>query len=362
MRALEGFRDRSIVKGLARRIAKNALQESRYTFMEVCGTHTQAIGRWGLRDLLPQNIRLVSGPGCPVCVTPGEYIDNACGLAVRHSAIVATFGDLIRVPGVETSLEQARAAGADIRMLYCAFDALALAQSSDRDVVFLAVGFETTIAGIAATIRAASEQGVRNLFFYLSLKLVPPALAALLGDPEVALDGFLLPGHVSVIIGPEGYRDVLTRYGVPGAIVGFEPVDILRGVETLVNATNDHRPVVENLYPRAVKDGGNPKALAMFAELFNPVEAVWRGIGALPASGYALKEPYAHLDAAQHFGLAPLTDRTDPGCACGDVLRGVILPSDCPLFAGACSPEHPVGPCMVSSEGSCAAFHKYRVE
>ena len=362
MRALEGFQDESIVKGLTGRIARITRAECRYTFMEVCGTHTQAIGRWGLRDLLPENIRLVSGPGCPVCVTPGEYIDNACALARRHGVIIATFGDLVRVPGLETSLEEARADGADVRTLYSPFDVLALAGSADREVVFLAIGFETTIAGIAATIRAAAQKGVRNLFFYLSLRLVPPALAALLADPEVALDGFLLPGHVSVIIGPEGYHDVLTRYGVPGAIVGFEPVDILRGVEALVNATNERRPVIENLYPRAVKDGGNPAALAMFAELFDPADAVWRGIGTIPASGYALKEPYAHLDASRHFDLAPLTDRTNPGCACGDVLRGVILPCDCALFGKTCTPSHPVGPCMVSAEGSCAAFHKYRAQ
>jgi len=362
MRALEDFQDESIVKDLADRIAKSARAGSGYTFMEVCGTHTEAIGRWGLRGLLPENIRLVSGPGCPVCVTPGEYIDNACALALERGVIVATFGDLVRVPGLETSLEEARAAGGDIRTLYSAFDALALAESADRDVVFLAIGFETTIAGIAATIRATAEKGVRNLFFYLSLMLVPPALAALLADPEVALDGFLLPGHVSVIIGPEGYRDVLGQYGVPGAIVGFEPVDILRGVEALVGAVNEGRAVIDNLYPRAVKEQGNPAALAMFEKLFNPVDTVWRGIGTIPESGYALKEAYAQLDAGRHFGLAPLSDRTNPGCACGDVLRGVILPSDCSLFGEACTPGHPVGPCMVSSEGSCAAFYKYRIE
>ncbi len=360
MEMLQPFEDGALAKGLADHIARVVRKDTTYTFMEVCGTHTQAIGRWGLRALLPGNVRLVSGPGCPVCVTPGEYIDNACALALEHGAVIATFGDLVRVPGLRTSLEEAAGAGADVRTLYSAFDAIELAGTVDGEVVFLAVGFETTIAGIAATIKTAHEKGLANLSFYLSLRLIPPALEALLADEEVALDGFLLPGHVSVIIGPEAYAAVIEKHRTRGAIVGFEPVDILRGLDALVEAKNEDRVKVLNLYPRAVKAGGNPTALKLFAELFETRDAIWRGIGTIPDSGYALKGEYERLDTATRFQLAPLSGKTNPGCVCGNVLRGVISPQECALFGKACTPTHPVGPCMVSAEGTCAAHYNYR--
>ena len=358
MRILEPFADKALVQALAGRIAELSRAREQYVFMEVCGTHTQAIGQWGLRDLLPDNIRLVSGPGCPVCVTPGEYIDNACRLALEQDVTIATFGDLIRVPGNETSLEEARGRGAQVHTLYSPCDVLDLARRTERDVVFLAVGFETTIAAIAATIRMAERSGPANLSFYLSLRLVPPALKALIEDPEVRLDGLLLPGHVSVIIGTAPYA-VLARCGMPGVIVGFEPVHILSGIRALLEETNAGGAALRNQYAQVVKDEGNPQAQRLFAELFEPEDAVWRGLGVIKDSGYALKEQYAALDAARRYGSPPLSARLAPGCRCGDVLKGVLLPPECPLFGKGCTPASPVGPCMVSAEGSCSAHYKY---
>ncbi len=359
MRIDADFAEPDLVRGLAKRIASLSSRTGPRTLMEVCGTHTQAIGRWGLRSLLPESVRLVSGPGCPVCVTPGGYIDQACGLAAENGVTLATFGDLVRVPGNEHSLEEVRSAGADVRIVYSPADAIALAKElAPREVVFLAVGFETTIAGIAAAIKSAHLADLENLSFFCSLRLVPPALQALLADPEVAIDGFLLPGHVSVITGLAAYS-CLEEAGVPGAVAGFEPVDILQGVAMLLEMLAADAPAVRNLYGRAVRPDGNPMARTLIGELFEPAEAVWRGIGSLPDSGLRLQPTYAHLDAARRHGLSPLEDRMPAGCACGRVLRGAILPRACPLFGKACTPDHPVGPCMVSGEGSCAAHYRY---
>jgi len=353
------FRDPTLVRELAGRIRAAASHRETYTFMEVCGTHTQAIARWGLRELLPDHVRLVSGPGCPVCVTPGGYIDQAARLAMDGDAVVATFGDLLRVPGDTTSLEAARTAGGDVRVVYAPTEALALARKLDREVVFLAIGFETTAAGNAAAVRAAREANLTGLSFYAAMRRVPPVLDALVRDPQVRLDGFLLPGHVSAVLGRGPYR-FLEERGVPGVIVGFEPVDILRGVEALLGAVNRGAADVENLYPRAVPEAGNPQALALFDRVFTAEDAVWRGIGEIPGSGYGLAQDWRDLDAAARFGLGPLQARMPAGCQCAPVLKGMILPQECPLFATACTPEHPVGPCMVSREGSCAAHYRYR--
>jgi len=359
MRILEPFADRDVVQALTARIAELAATVGHATFMEVCGSHTQAIGRWGIRGLLPGSVRLVSGPGCPVCVTPGDYIDNACRLALDHGVTIATFGDMIRVPGIATSLEEARSLGARIQPVYSPMDALALARRSDGDVVFLAVGFETTIATLAATIRATDAQGIGNLTFYCSMRLVPPALSALLADPGQRLDGFLLPGHVSVIIGTHPYA-LLAEYGRAGAVIGFEPVDILAGIETLLGDIAKNRPALHNLYPQVVHADGNPAAQRLIAEMFDTVDAVWRGFSSeIPMSGYRLKPALAHLDAERRYDMPPLSPRTESGCACGDVLRGVCIPPECPLFGKSCTPTSPVGPCMVSGEGSCAAWFKY---
>jgi len=356
---LKPFEDPGLVRGLADRLAAMERKKDSYTFMEVCGTHTHTIGRWALRSLIPDYVRLVSGPGCPVCVTPGEYIDNACLLACEKDVIIATYGDLVRVPGVNTSLENARSEGGDVRVVGSAFDALSLAGSTEKEVVFLAIGFETTIAGIGATVKVAHERNISNLSFYASMRLVPPALVALAEDPEVKLDGFVLPGHVSAIIGLVPYL-FLADMGLPGMIVGFEPVDVLRGVEALMECVNSGEPAVKNLYPRVVRDEGNPSALAIFEEIFETVDAVWRGIGTIPRSGCGLKEKYRRLDAEARFELGPLSGDIPKGCRCGQVLKGIIMPDECPLFGKTCVPSHPVGPCMVSGEGSCAAHYKYQ--
>ena len=359
MKLLDPFADPDLVARLCDRIADLADGRGPTVFMEVCGTHTMAVGQWGLRSLLPDNVQLVSGPGCPVCVTPASYIDNACRLALARDVIVATFGDLVRVPGLEASLEAARGEGADVRTVYSPAEAIALARGSAREVVFLAIGFETTAASNTAAMKAAHAQGVANLSFYCSLRVVPPALQALLADPDLALNGFLLPGHVSVIIGLEPYRAVLDPAGSAGVIVGFEPVHILHGIEALLEMVALGETGVRNLYPQVVRPDGNPAARAVIDELLEPCDALWRGIGAIPGSGYRLREAFADLDAERRHDLPPLTADSNPGCRCGDVLKGLLDPENCPLFGEACTPVHPVGPCMVSSEGTCSAHFKY---
>ncbi|MFH0911418.1 MAG: hydrogenase formation protein HypD [Planctomycetota bacterium] len=358
MQRLKDFQDPKLIRALIQHIEALSHSRSSYVLMEVCGTHTQAIGRWGLRELLPPQVRLVSGPGCPVCVTPGEYIDNACRLALEREAVIVSFGDLLRVPGETSSLEEAKGEGADVRLAYSPFQALSIARSVEREVVFLAVGFETTACGIASAVRAAREEGVENLSFYLAAKRIPPALDALLQDPEIRLDGLVLPGHVSTVIGTRPYG-VLLKHGVPGAVAGFEPAEILKAVESLLAAANDGRVSIENLYPHAVREEGNPTALAAMDAVFVPADAVWRGIGSIPDSGFRLREEYAALDAERRFNLGPVSSRMKPGCLCGEVLKGKLAPDHCPLFGRACTPAAPQGPCMVSSEGSCSAWYKY---
>jgi hydrogenase expression/formation protein HypD len=325
----------------------------------VCGTHTMAIARSGLRAFLPPSVDLVSGPGCPVCVTPDAYVDASIRLALDLGASVATFGDMVRVPGTKMTLEQARSRGGSVRIVYSPLDAVEAAKAEPRrEWVFLAVGFETTAPGIAATVRRAREEGVRNFSVLCGHKTVPPALHALLDDPAIALSGFLCPGHVSVVIGPEAYEPIARR-GSPCVVTGFEPLDILQGLVMLANQRAQGRSEVEIQYFRAVKPGGNPKARAVLNEVFEPCDAQWRGIGTIPGSGLALREAYRGLDAARRFGLALEGPDARKGCSCGEILKGVKRPQECPLFGRACRPETPVGPCMVSSEGSCAAAYKY---
>ncbi len=327
--------------------------------MEVCGTHSHAVGRHGLRQLLPDSVELVSGPGCPVCVTTAGQVELALELA-RRGAMVATFGDMMRVPGPSGSLAGARAAGGDVRVVYSPQQALELAaREPGREVVFVAVGFETTAPAVAAVAKQAPAAGPSGFSLLGLHKLVPPALEALVADEEVALDGLLCPGHVSVVIGSEAYRPLAERWRMPCVVAGFEPEDILLGVAMLLAQIADERAEVENAYPRAVRPEGNPRALALMEEVFEPTEAEWRGLGSLPDSGLKLRGAYAALDARERFGLAVVAAPEPPGCRCGDVLRGRLRPAECGLFGGACTPARPVGPCMVSSEGACAAAYKY---
>jgi len=344
----------------AARVALAAAVTRPMQVMEVCGTHTLAIGRHGLRAVFPEPLRLLSGPGCPVCVTSGHDIDQALDLARRPGTRVTAFGDMLRVPGASgRTLEAARTAGAAVQVVHSALDALELARTSPAaEVVFLGVGFETASPAIAAAMRIALERRIGNFSVLPSFKRTPPAMEALCAAPDARIEGFLCPGNVSAIIGTRSYEPLAKR--VPCVVGGFEALDILEALVELCERVRDGRPAVVNRYTRVVRDEGNPTALALLDELFEVGDAVWRGLGLLPGTGLHVRERYAALDARRRFGLPPSTaDDLPPGCACGAVLRGVLLPPECPLFGSRCTPAAPLGPCMVSTEGSCAAYHKY---
>lgn len=324
--------------------------------MEVCGTHTVAIRRSGLQHLLPAGVKLVSGPGCPVCVTPDSFIDEAVALA-RQGVVVTSFGDMLRVPGSRSSLEKERAAGADIRAVYSPLDALQIAADCGRETVFLAVGFETTAPAIAAAAMKALEKKIANFSLLTALRLVPPALQALTAA-DTRLSGFLLPGHVSAVIGMQAY-DFLLERRLPGVISGFTAEDIISSLLLLLEMYNKDIYKVMNNYPRVVRDNGNEKSRQVLAEVFENVDAEWRGLGTIPASGLQLRPAFAGLDSRRRFAIPSETVRPRRGCRCGDVLRGLIDPPACPLFNKACRPDRPLGPCMVSSEGSCSAWVTY---
>jgi hydrogenase expression/formation protein HypD len=328
--------------------------------MEVCGSHTVAIFKSGIRDLLPGNISLVSGPGCPVCVTPASDIDRAIEIARRDGVTLATFGDMLRVPGSYKSLRDAKAGGADIRVVYSPADALELAaKNPGRQVVFFAAGFETTTPAVAATIGRAVEAGTGNFSVLCVHKTIPNAMRGLLDSPELGIDGFLCPGHVSTIIGTGPYGFIPEEYGKPAVIAGFEPVDILQATLMMVRQSEALRPAVEIQYKRAVSEEGNPKAREVVDRYFEPCDSDWRGIGVIPGSGLMIRDGFEGLDASKRFEVELPEPKEPKGCSCGDVLRGLITPPECKLFAKACTPEKPVGACMVSYEGSCAAYYKY---
>lgn len=328
--------------------------------MEVCGTHTMQLFRSGIRAMLPPNVKLLSGPGCPVCVTPMGVIDAAIETAGREGVVLATFGDMVRVPGRDSSLERAKAEEADVRIVYSPLDALTLAQDlPDRRVVFFAIGFETTSPTVAATVARARDAGLGNFLLIVAHKLIPPAMEAILEGGEARVDGFLCPGHVSVTTGSAAFEPIAERYHAPCVVTGFEAEDILEGIAMLLLQLVEGRADVENQYTRWVHREGNRKAQEAVAEVFDVCDTPWRGLGVIRASGLALKDDLARFDAFAALGVEPSAELENPGCSCGDVLRGVIDPPDCPLFAEQCTPATPVGPCMVSTEGSCAAFYKY---
>jgi hydrogenase expression/formation protein HypD len=328
--------------------------------MEVCGTHTVAIFRHGIRDLLPENIGLLSGPGCPVCVTSIRDVDTVIEIARQKDVIVTTFGDMMRVPGNTISLMNAKAEGADIRIVYSPLDALKLAEDNpDRKVVFFAAGFETTSPLIAGTLAQAEMKKTGNFFIFSVHKVVPPALKALLDAPEVRIDGLILPGHVSAIIGLKPYSFLSETYHKPSVVTGFSAGDILTGIFMLLRQMATGRAAVENQYVKVVREEGNPRATSLLYEFFEPDDAYWRGIGVIPGSGLKLKDQFRGRDIANIFSL-DVPEGQEPGaCSCGDVLKGIKIPIDCGLFGKACTPDKPVGACMVSSEGSCAAYYKY---
>jgi len=354
------FQDARIVRILIERLQAAALRlPRRITLMEVCGTHTHAIGAAGLRRLLPEEIRLVSGPGCPVCVTPVGYLDHAEALAADPDTVLCTFGDLYRVPSSRSSLEAAAAAGARVRIVYAADDALEFAREHPGlRVVFLAIGFETTAPTIAAALAKAEDAGIPNFQILPGNKRVAPALAALATDPAARLDGFLLPGHVSVITGSRCYAFLSEQHRLPAVVAGFTAADILRAVLALVEMVAAGRPALLNLYGRVVTEQGNRIAQELIERFFEPADAVWRGLGNIPGSGLALRAPWTGRNAAASpVELPPPSE--PPGCRCGEVLAGRMDPPECPLFARACTPDSPVGACMVSSEGSCAAWYRH---
>ena len=328
--------------------------------MEVCGTHTVEIFRHGVRGVIPASLTLLSGPGCPVCVTAIHDVDAAISIAKRPGAVLVTFGDMMRVPGGRQSLMEARSEGADVRVMYSPMDALKLAQQEpQKQVVFFATGFETTSPLIAATVYAASRQGVGNFSIFSSHKTVPLALKALLDAPDVQVDGFILPGHVSTLIGLRPYQFVADHYRKPAVVTGFEAQEIILGITMILRQIGAGEAKVENAYPSVVSADGNTKAMALLHEVFRPADAYWRGIGVLPGTGLKLRDQYRAFDAEERFH-PETTGVSEPElCSCGDILRGVKIPTECPLFGAGCTPDDPVGPCMVSAEGSCAAYYKY---
>jgi hydrogenase expression/formation protein HypD len=357
MKFIDEFRNKEIAQGLIRRIFEISTRPIQ--LMEVCGTHTVSFFRYGIREMLPKHIRLLSGPGCPVCVTPNRDIDLAIALSRQKDMLLATFGDMMRVPGSTSSLQKEKAEGRNIRMVYSPLEALRMAkENSGKKVVFLSVGFETTSPAISLTLLQAYNEGIRNLYFLNSQKRVPPALRALLQSEKVQIDGFVLPGHVCAVIGREPFQFIAKEFKRPAVITGFEPLDLLQAVWMLVNQIEKEQAFVEIQYTLVVRDEGNPVAVSKMDQAFQQDGALWRGLGWIPESGCRLKDPFSSMDARQiDADVEP--SREHPGCLCGEILQAVRTPPECLLFNTVCHPDHPVGPCMVSIEGACFTYFKY---
>jgi len=359
VRYVQEFHNAAAARGLVAAIER--ITSRPLNLMEVCGTHTVAIFRHGIRQLLPPPLSMLSGPGCPVCVTTNADIDKAIALAEQPAVTLATFGDMMKVPGSYQSLQQVKAGGSDVRVVYSPRDAVCMARDNPRrPVVFLAVGFETTAPTIAAALLEAEALGLKNFYLISVHKLIPPAMRALLAAGDVRIDGFICPGHVSVIIGSQPYQFIPQQYGVPCVITGFEPLDVLQGIEMLLRQIAEGRAEVEIQYRRGVRPEGNPLARELVSRVFETSDADWRGLGCIPGSGLKLRPEYKRFDAEESFAINPPPTKEHKGCLCGDILRGVKTSPECPLFAEACTPERPVGPCMVSSEGTCAGWYQYR--
>ncbi|MEI6970183.1 MAG: hydrogenase formation protein HypD [bacterium] len=363
MKYIDEFRDAAAASVLCEHLAElgNRLARAgrRVAVMEVCGTHTMAVARHGIRDILPGNVELISGPGCPVCVTGPGYIDAAVELA-RKGCVIVTFGDMMNVPGSDTTLAAARADGAAVKVCYSPSNALETAAGTPgREVVFLGIGFEATVAAVAGLINNAVKAQPGNFSILSAFKTIPPAMSALLADPDVAIDAFLCPAHVSAIIGADAYRGIAESHGIPCVVAGFEPLDILLGLVRILEQLEQGAARVDNQYSRVVTAAGNLKAQGLMARYLQPSDAFWRGIGTIPGSGLTIRPEYADMDAAVRLGIEVLAGRTPAGCRCGDVISGKLRPQECRMFGSACTPENPVGSCMVSSEGTCASFFRY---
>lgn len=348
------------LKSEASRLSQYSLKHP-IAIMEVCGTHTHEYFRTGVKDIFPKGLRLIDGPGCPVCVTENEYLDTAIAIAWQHSCIIATFGDMLKVPSSYSSLAKEKSKGLPVEVVYSPMDAVELADRyPDKKVVFLSIGFETTAPTEAACILEARRKNLKNFYLLPGNKLTPPAVKALLDSGDVNINGFILPGHVSAIIGKNAWNFIATQYNKPSVVTGFEAEDLIRGTIILLELIIHKKAEIINEYTRVVKDSGNPHAIEIMNKVFTPTDAIWRGIGVIPSSGLALNDEFADFDASKQLKADVPPPKEHPGCRCGDLLRGVIIPTDCPLFAKACTPENAVGPCMVSSEGPCSAYYKYR--
>lgn len=363
MKYIDGFRNSHAASVIVRDIHNLAsdLAEKSISarIMEVCGSHTMSIGRYGIRQILPENVNLISGPGCPVCVTDAAYIDAAVELAGKGIHI-ATFGDMLKVPGSRETLADVRSAGADVHVCYSPLDAVSLARENPgEEFVFLGIGFETTVPTVISIVKKARAESLGNVSVLTAFKLVPPALEALAQDKDVAVNGFILPAHVSAIIGSQAYQGFVDSHKLACVIAGFEPLDILLGVKGLLQQLSENRADLVNQYSRVVRKAGNRIALSLMEEYLEPADCSWRGIGTIPGSGLALRQEFSEYDAGKKYNVSTVGGTPDKRCRCGDVLRGIILPGQCPLMGKECTPLFPVGPCMVSSEGSCAAHYRY---
>ena len=359
MKYIDEYRNRSLVEKLVRLIRREAVRD--YTFMEVCGGHTAAIHRFGIHSMLPGNIRLISGPGCPVCVTGKEYIDRAVAYSRMYDVTITTFGDLIRIPGSHSSLEKEKASGADVQVVFSGLDALNVARkTAGRKVIFLGIGFETTAPGTAVTIKEAGKAALGNFFVFSAHKVMPPAMEMIIRD-GVTLNGFICPGHVAAVTGSSIFDFIPRKYGIGCAVSGFEPVDLLQSVYMLIRQVNSNKPQNQIQYSRAVTENGNINARRMMDEVFTEADDYWRGFGIIPFSGLKLRERFEKFDAEKTIPAKVVTKSDNKLCICGDILRGYKNPTDCSLFYDTCRPENPVGACMVSNEGSCNTYYKYRL-
>ncbi|MDF1643238.1 MAG: hydrogenase formation protein HypD [Pseudomonadales bacterium] len=359
MKYIDEYRDPELAQKYAAAIAKVVTRP--WTIMEVCGGQTHAIVRFGIQELLPDTVELVHGPGCPVCVTPLEMVDKAIEIAMRDEVIFCSFGDMLRVPGSKKDLLTVRAEGGDVRTVYTPLDTLKIATDNpDKQVVFFAVGFETTAPANAMAVHRAKEKGLGNFSVLASHVLVPPAIEAILSSPDNRVQGFLAAGHVCAVMGTAAYTPLAEKYQVPIVVTGFEPLDILQGIYRCLRQLEEGRSHVENQYQRAVRDIGNVSAQALIRKVFRVVERKWRGIGEIPESGWALSDAYADFDAERRFGLADIEVEEAQNCISGLVLQGLKKPADCPAFGKQCTPDQPLGATMVSGEGACAAYYRYR--
>jgi len=351
--------DSSIEKKLADKL-RDLCPEKEIRVMEVCGTHTMEFFKTGVRDIMPDGLVLVDGPGCPVCVTPNDYLDRAIEIGRVHGPIITTFGDLIKVPSSYSSLGKELAEGMDVRVVYSPADALRIAAENPRkEVIFLSVGFETTAPAEAATVLDAQKKGFHNFSILPGNKLTPPAVRALLASDQVRIDGFILPGHVSAVIGSDTWKFITDEFGKPAVVAGFGAPDLLMGTILLSEMILKKKKGIINTYKKAVRSEGNPRAVEIMDRVFLKTGSHWRGIGIIPESGLGLREEYETYDAVKKFPVTPPEPREAPGCRCGELLRGLITPDECPLYGKTCRPENPIGPCMVSTEGPCAAYYRY---